>query len=277
MSKAEDEVRQSLQQYPFPPSHPSETPRVTTFIFSFQSLTLLLPGASHPLCPCGRGLVILPKCCAKPPPLGWLSHLGHLVPPAAHLGEGGEQSSLLTHAGLAGLATSSMQNNFGWKKAVQVTLPSPQRKVTPCTEIFPNLAHFLSFPTFSLVPSPPDGCMGIFLSSLECCGFAGGMQGPLAAQEMLCRGGCSAWDDDLAHPWGAVGHHGHPCPSNQCWPSQHDLLFMMTNQTGRRSVATGRVPPGLKTSSLSSQPQQRNSELGGDTRAKATARKDPLD
>lgn len=82
-----------LLSLPLPPSHPSETPRVTAFIFSFQSLTLLLPGASHPLCPCGRGLVILPKCCAKP--LGWLSHLGHLVPPAAHLGQGGEQSSLL--------------------------------------------------------------------------------------------------------------------------------------------------------------------------------------
>lgn len=138
--------------------------------------------------------------------------------------------------------------------------------------VFCPFLHFLWFHHPQTVAwafsSAPSGAVALLEGCRDPKGF-------LAARGMLCRGGCSAQDDDLAHPWGAVGHHGHLCPSNQCWPSQHDLLFVVTNWTG--SVAAGRAPPGLKTSSLSSQPQRRNSELGGDTRAKATARKDPLD
>lgn len=88
-------------------------------------------------------------------------------------------------------------------------------------------------------------------------------------------GGCSAEGDAPAHPWGAAGHHGQLCPSAQCWLLQHDLSLALTNQAGSRSVAAGRVP---LVSLLPLTPAAaENSELGGDARTKATARKDPLD
>ena len=91
---------------------------------------------------------------------------------------------------------------------------------------------------------------------LCCPNPTGGCRVPPGASPRLRRCsvvGCS--------PTGCCVHHGQPCPSDQCWPLQRDLPLTKTNRAGSRLVAASRVPPGLKTSSLSSHQQQKFQSL----------------
>lgn len=61
---------------------------------------------------------------------------------------------LLAHTRLPGLATSSIQNNFGWMEPLPAAAPTPQREVALATGIFQNLALSCPFVAFLWLHHP---------------------------------------------------------------------------------------------------------------------------